>query len=159
MTSKKFSILLIFFSTILYLSCEKATLFAKSGEILVYGTSFGECQGPCYQEVLVNEKGEVEFLVRYNGLEESSQFNTFMPDEVQQSIENEFSLSNLQSLDDVIGCPDCADGGAEWLELRRAGQSVKKVTFEFGKAPKEIEKVVDLLRMQKELLSANFLQN
>ena len=27
------------------------------------------------------------------------------------------SITSFNSLDSVYGCPDCADGGAEWLEI------------------------------------------
>jgi hypothetical protein len=31
----------------------------------------------------------------------------------------------------VHGCPDCADGGAEWVQVRASGDSIR-ATFEYG---------------------------
>ena len=48
-------------------------------------------------------------------------------------------------LQDTYGCPDCADGGAEWVEVETATLK-KKVTFEHNKPPAELEAVVTELR-------------
>jgi hypothetical protein len=37
----------------------------------------------------------------------------------------------LKRLEGVHGCPDCADGGAEWIQLGAGNDSVR-VTFEYG---------------------------
>jgi hypothetical protein len=42
-------------------------------------------------------------------------------------------------MDTVIGCPDCADGGAEWLELGFE-KEVKRVTFEYMHEPDAYKK-------------------
>ena len=48
-------------------------------------------------------------------------------------------------LDDRIGCPDCADGGAEWIEIDSM-DGVKRVTFENGQTVNGIEPLVEKLR-------------
>ena len=42
---------------------------------------------------------------------------------------------SFEKLDSIIGCPDCADGGAEWIQIEYGGKK-KKVTFDYGNAPK-----------------------
>jgi hypothetical protein len=37
----------------------------------------------------------------------------------------------LRRLEGVHGCPDCADGGAEWIEIGSAAGPIR-VTFEYG---------------------------
>lgn len=44
----------------------------------------------------------------------------------------------MQDLEDVIGCPDCADGGATYIELTQNGET-KRVTFETGNPPPALE--------------------
>ncbi len=48
-------------------------------------------------------------------------------------------------MDNVIGCPDCADGGSEWLELGFEGD-VKRVTFEYMNEPDELKDIIVDLR-------------
>ena len=52
------------------------------------------------------------------------------------------AYTDFQKLPNTIGCPDCADGGAEWIEVNKASHFdcqtprrlfSKKVTFEYGK--------------------------
>ena len=40
-------------------------------------------------------------------------------------------VAALRRLEGSHGCPDCADGGAEWIEIGSAGDPVR-VTFEHG---------------------------
>jgi len=58
------------------------------------------------------------------------------------ALQRSANLDSFCNLDEVLGCPDCADGGAEWLELECDGKE-KKVTFEFKSTPSGME---DLLR-------------
>jgi hypothetical protein len=51
----------------------------------------------------------------------------------------------LRSLPAIIGCPDCADGGAEWIEVTTSGWT-KKVTFEFGSSPGGMEALATRVR-------------
>ncbi|CAF3727721.1 unnamed protein product [Adineta steineri] len=52
---------------------------------------------------------------------------------------------NFQALDDTVGCPDCADGGAEWIQINYSNKN-KQVTFELGKLIKGFEGLINDLR-------------
>jgi hypothetical protein len=54
-------------------------------------------------------------------------------------------LDALKSLDTVIGCPDCADGGGEWIEVQTATMR-RKVTFEYGKNVPAIGPLLEKVR-------------
>ena len=58
-------------------------------------------------------------------------------------------MSKITSLPEVIGCPDCADGGAEWVAVNADGKQYK-VTYDYGKTPKELEAVVAKLKVLKD---------
>lgn len=45
----------------------------------------------------------------------------------------------------VLGCPDCADGGASWVELPGQGVADKRVTYDSGRAPPELARLDGLL--------------
>jgi hypothetical protein len=49
-------------------------------------------------------------------------------------------------LPSVIGCPDCADGGAFWIEIRFTHEQQHKVTFEYFHEPESIKELVFTLK-------------
>ena len=52
----------------------------------------------------------------------------------------------LRALPDVVGCPDCADGGAESVAVTFGDGAVDRVTFEYNDDVTGIEGLVDALR-------------
>ncbi len=65
------------------------------------------------------------------------------------ALKNELNINKISSLPEVIGCPDCADGGAEWIAINADGKQYK-ITYEYGKAPKELEAAVAKLKVLKD---------
>lgn len=57
---------------------------------------------------------------------DSAPFNLFAVD---------VQYDSLLALGDRLGCPDCADGGSEWLAFRMVDGRYHKVVFEFGTIP------------------------
>ncbi|MBP7884673.1 hypothetical protein KAZ93_00525 [Patescibacteria group bacterium] len=55
----------------------------------------------------------------------------------------------FNALNEVIGCPDCLDGGAEWIEI-----GDKKVTFEYGSSIPEISNLIYTLREIRTYISS-----
>jgi hypothetical protein len=53
--------------------------------------------------------------------------------------------TNLTGLPPVIGCPDCADGGAESLTIVESGES-RSVSFEYGAAIEQAQPLLDRVR-------------
>ena len=49
----------------------------------------------------------------------------------------------------MVGCPDCADGGAEWISFKLDGK-MKEVTYEYGKAPDALKDLVLKLKEIKD---------
>ena len=118
---------------------------------LNYGTSFGECIGFCKREVTLKSN--------------KATYNCYSWYPTTQTITKTDSISNtaLDSvcklnttsfflLPETIGCPDCADGGAEWLELKMLSGETHKVTFEYFKEPDFIKPQIEKLR---KILSEN----
>lgn len=62
-----------------------------------------------------------------------------------QTLVSLIDVSAFQALNEQIGCPDCADGGAEWIEIQ-VGDTVKRVTFENRRTIKGFEALVVELR-------------
>jgi len=127
-------------------TCEE-TQIEEQVEYLSYGTSFGECLGYCKKEVRVG--GNIVYTKSGWDLDgllpDSTCTLTFIRDPLPDYVD-EINLKDFKNLDEVIGCPDCADGGAEWLELSINGK-VKRVTFEYMHEPNEIKPVIEDLRL------------
>jgi hypothetical protein len=54
--------------------------------------------------------------------------------------------AGLRALPDVVGCPDCADGGAEGVSVAFADGQTDAVVFEYGADVAGIETLVSELR-------------
>ena len=136
--------------SILLLSSCDLDIFHNNSEEAVYinyGTSFGECLGYCINQITVYET-HIDFLA------EGWEIGKDLPDITRESIldpvfwstlENNINVSSVLELDEVIGCPDCADGGAEWIEIKTIDTTFK-VTFEYRNEPSQLKEAVALLR-------------
>ncbi|MNK06448.1 hypothetical protein D3C87_243460 [compost metagenome] len=140
--------LCILFIGLSFNSCKKDK--TEAVEEIGYGTSFGMCVGYCLNEVAIISSGKITLTKRANGINPSTKTCTKAIDESEVNILKDLVNTNeFAKLPEVIGCPDCADGGAEWISLRVEGK-VKKVTFEHGKAPNELKELVQKLKGIKE---------
>ncbi|CAF1102706.1 unnamed protein product [Didymodactylos carnosus] len=62
-----------------------------------------------------------------------------------ENILNLVDITKFKATPNVLGCPDCADGGAEWIEI--VFQSgTKRVTFDNGRTIPGLESLVNKLR-------------
>lgn len=125
---------------------------ASTTSIIKYiktGTSFGMCAGYCNQEISIDaDKIVYTAIPSGRGDNNYPEINTtikFSSAEFQK-LQNLVELKTFTSLPDRIGCPDCADGGAEWVEIK-ANDTVKRVTFEYSKEVPEIKALVEKLRV------------
>lgn len=109
------------------------------------GYSFGECIGFCVGDMVVEQNEQTLTLStwisneaeEYQGIHAASAWN---------EIQNAIDIDAFCGMADVYGCPDCADGGAEYLSMICDGQE-KTVTFEFGTTDLvEINPLLELLR-------------
>jgi hypothetical protein len=147
----------IILSTFSFIACDREAQILETqqdlnGTVIKYGTSFGMCVGPCKKEMALIDD-EASFTVYYNegrgatGGEPKTYTEKLTADyltEVSKSVDFEA----FKKLEEVIGCPDCADGGAEWVEITK-NDSRHKVTFEYGDDIKEIAPLLKLLREKK----------
>ena len=113
--------------------------------VLRWGTSFGMCAGYCREDLAVDS-----MHVRLT----RSAWRAELPQSVAQRPFDGDSLARLlraididalRALQPVYGCPDCADGGAEYVELQTA-TFTKRVEYEFGREPEQLRALVRELR-------------
>lgn len=99
-----------------------------------YGTSFGECFGYCNHKFTLTPDSTV-FTCLSNG-NTLPLLNFWEKTTLSWDSISKVNLSNsFFELPELIGCPDCADGGAEWLEIQLNNGSTHKVTFEYYREP------------------------
>jgi hypothetical protein len=118
------------------------------------GTSFGRCVGYCRQSINIMSNPSQVIVSREANFNQGSfpPINLKFPLNSTEWIDL-VSLVNLdifQSLDDRIGCPDCADGGAEWVQIDWSNVS-KRVTFENRQTIKGIEELIEKLREMRQI--------
>ncbi|MEJ5993004.1 hypothetical protein WG904_01145 [Pedobacter sp. Du54] len=130
-----------------FISCEKASV--EKVDNIVYGTSFGMCIGYCVNNLSINND-EVTFTKSKNGQTPDTKTCTSTISTMDLSaIKGLIDADKVAKLPEIIGCPDCADGGAEWVSITTEGKT-HKVIFEYGKAPAELAAAVVKLRELKE---------
>jgi len=107
------------------------------------GTFFSMCSGYCLSEITINPVNAiyVEWSREPEKFPERSDI-VDMGNREWQDLTAVVDMAELAALDSIIGCPDCADGGGEWIEVRSAGQS-KRIVFGYGAT---VEPIADLLQ-------------
>ena len=106
---------------------------SEGPDAIRFGTSFGFCGGYCESEIRV-EPGKLSFTAsgtRQNLPEIKAEID--LPDSSWKALLTAFDSATFHGLDSVLGCPDCADGGKEWIEIQGAG-SARKVAYEARKS-------------------------
>jgi hypothetical protein len=139
-------LLLIIFSC----SNESKTVYPISDDIVQVksGQSFGMCIGKCTNEIIITgDKMTLKQIERKERGGDTSTYEFTENANLQQVLQEikKINQAKFLALEDVYGCPDCADGGAEWVEITFKGKEAKKVTFEYGKTIPGFEELVSTL--------------
>ena len=149
MKKQNFSHLAVWLLIFIFFSCGTEYPSNENQDIkwVKYGTSFGECLGYCKKSMEVIPS---EIKVQKNGWEIDKllpvvELSANISAEYWTSLINNIDFEKFARLNPVIGCPDCADGGAEWIEIQKGSQSFK-VIFEYGNEPIELKPYIGYLR-------------
>ena len=128
-------------------SAEYENISAEPGFVLAGGYSFGECIKVC--KVAVEIKGSNISYTSYSngGNSTTKQCSGNVPANILTNATQTFDFEAFKALPSIIGCPDCTDGGAEWVEVKKGKQS-HKVTFEYNKPPKELVELSKMFHTQ-----------
>jgi len=110
------------------------------------GTSYGECWGYCVFELQLDNSNALFTASGWGWYEfPDLLLEDNLSQEMWQQIIELLDFEYFQSLDDVYGCPDCADGGAEFIEIIYDGVA-KQVTFDAYTEIDGIQELTILLR-------------
>tara|TARA_B100000809_G_scaffold179903_1_gene177520 strand:+ start:5125 stop:6018 length:894 start_codon:yes stop_codon:yes gene_type:complete len=154
---KLISIFTFFF---IFTSCNEIEETPDHLDQIKYGTSFGFCVGYCQEnieisnsEIIYNKYSWFE-KDQYPSIQKSQNLST----EDWEKITETFDFDIFSNLKESYGCPDCTDGGAEWIEIKYEGK-VHNVTFEYGNEPEVLKKYLSLLRSHFSKISKEYTFN
>ncbi len=118
------------------------------------GTSFGQCIGYCRTSLEIDGEA-VEYIEESWKPDEypAKNFRFNLSSDEKNALQMVFDTTDISGLEETIGCPDCADGGAEWLQITH-GSETRKVTFEFAADIGEISALMALLRPLRQRAAA-----
>lgn len=140
---------LVSMSSIL-LSCSNDAIYNNIVQ-LNYGTSFGECMGYCKHDVTIKSNKATFNCYSWNTTMQTLTKTDTIKSDALDSIYS-MNTKSFFNLSETIGCPDCADGGAEWIEIELTNGNKHKVTFEYSHEPTILK---DQIKKLRELLSIN----
>ena len=138
--------------TTFLLSCNTTKKAQTDTQVLSlkHGVSFGHCVGYCTRE-LVYTPGKVVYT-------QSSRNGDSYPtkETVRDYSKADFDAlikaidwNKWETMPETIGCPDCADGGAEYIEIVTE-KGTKRVVFEAHSQPEGLEKALEILFKTKQ---------
>lgn len=125
----------------LFASCKKNGIDGVS--TISYGTSFGMCAGYCEKSMVISDQKVAFSKTRRFPDDTKTCTKSLSKDEVNE-ISTLLRNSDFKSLPAVSGCPDCTDGGAEWIEINTNGEKYK-VIFEYRNAPAKLKPLAEKL--------------
>ena len=116
---------------------------------IVSTTSFGMCVGYCSTRLEISD-GHAVLTRSSRGGRGGAQlpdqrFEAALTPAEWQAIANAAASASIETLPDTIGCPDCADGGAESLTIAGAGEP-RTVSFEYGATIPQAQPLLERVR-------------
>ena len=112
------------------------------------GTSFGECFGYCLSELNIIGSEADYYLnswIEDDSVYQPVEISDVIDSSIWENLNTFLDFELFMNLDSIIGCPDCADGGAEWFEIA-TNDTIKRVTIEYGDSLDGLNNYIDLLR-------------
>ncbi len=125
---------------------DASTRAGEPAVLVRYGTFNGECLAYCSRSIEVSSTRVLFTATVSSPTISVAPFSSEIAmnqDDVAQ-LRLLLASTTANGLPDRIGCPDCDDSGAEWVEVNSGGP-VRRITFEFGKSPAQLKPLVDWL--------------
>lgn len=150
-------VLLSFLIALVLGRCTKTTALTPADAVLTdtltirTGTSFGMCVGYCQHDYVFNG---TSVTLTQNGTRTQAQApaktcQTTLSPADWNALKALANFDTFRTKPATLGCPDCADGGAEYIELQ-TGDRKHRVMFEFNKTIPGFEPLVSALRQKRE---------
>ena len=112
------------------------------------GTFFGVCYGYCLSELSIIGTDADYYLnswIENDSVYQPVEISDVIDFSIWENLNTFLDFELFMNLDTIYGCPDCADGGAEWFEIATS-DTIKRVTIEYGDSLDGFNNFIDLLR-------------
>jgi hypothetical protein len=110
-----------------------------------YGTSLGEYSRFCKKDILIT-RNYIEFTKSgWTDSLKTKSFKDTMEVTKWSELTQKININKFNDLKAIIGCPDNANGGAEWIEIETSS-SKHRITFESRNEPNEVKDFINILR-------------
>jgi hypothetical protein len=120
---------------------------SQAGEVSLveWTSSFGFCAPTSYCTTRLRVEGSEAVLTLESRQSPARRSTTQLPAGEVDALRRAAAQARFEGLGPTIGCPDCADGGAETLSVTTAGQK-QTVTFEFRAPVEPLEPLLGQMR-------------
>lgn len=144
--------------TLALAACATPTPSSTSVTRVVSTTSFGMCVGYCTTTLELTE-GQAVLIREARGgrgapepAPPAQRFAMPLTPGEWQDIQRLAGATDLTAVPDVVGCPDCADGGAEGLTIE-SPTGAESVSIEFGADLRQAQALLERVRALRERLT------
>jgi hypothetical protein len=132
-------------------ACGDGTTGPSDVSLIEWSESFGFCPPSAYCATRVSVTGTQAVLRRESRQAPERRFTTQLTAAEADTLARLAVETRFDRLGPVVGCPDCADGGAETLSVVLEGQQ-RRVTFESGADIAELQPLLGHVRALAERL-------
>jgi hypothetical protein len=120
---------------------------------LGFGWSFGMCGGECLSDLVLAPDGAVTLETSGWGGELYTVVTGTAQEATEEAVDAAWEALDREALQQTYGCPDCADGGAEYASFDD-GLAPARSTWEWGNPPPELQALWDVLHPLLEAMRA-----
>lgn len=149
-------IMISFAALLLLTGCASEVGATHGVRQIVSTTSFGMCVGYCTTRLEISEGQAVLARESRGGrgaqVLPAQRFSTVLAPSEWQEFERLARSTDLGALPSVIGCPDCADGGAETLSIANA-RGQQSVSFDYGATIEQAQPLLERVRAMRARLT------
>jgi hypothetical protein len=117
------------------------------------GTFYGECTEYCWTELLMRPSTATLVSSAWKDRPPKVTERRELSSAAWSKLVGAVDKAAFLALPEVIGCPDCTDGGGEWIEID-FGSAKKRVTFQANAAVPALDGLTAELRPVRKELSA-----
>jgi hypothetical protein len=132
-------------------ACGESTTGASDVSFVEWTSSFGFCLPTSYCTTRLRVTGRQAVLTRESRVSPSLITETQLTAAEADALAGAAARARFDGLGTVVGCPDCADGGAETLTVMVAGAQ-RTVTFEYNARLDPLEPLLAQMRTLVERL-------
>ncbi len=132
-------------------ACGESTTGASDVSFVEWESSFGFCPPTSYCTTRLRVTGRQAVLTRESRVSPPLTTETQLTAAEADALAEAAARARFDGLPPVVGCPDCADGGAEMLTVMVANEQ-RDVTFEYNARLDALEPLLGQMRSLVERL-------